>query len=515
MTPTFIRPFRSALLLCALASALLIASVKNAAAGIAELHDETATSVLDDKVKPDCHTPGMAHYNFHTQIVSLNIMDTPVGYTPPRGPDMHFTVTYNQREVLPESHPNEFTPLPGFGSKWLCNWIAYIDDFDNYREAKITAYLPGGGSHFFDFNDLLITELKSGAVMARFPFPPVTQEPATSYERKLPDGSRQVFGLRNRDEPPYRYFMTKLIDPTGQEANFDYDPLTFRLRSVTDALNQPFTITYVSNDSTSPNYYLIQTVEDFAHRSAHFEYNAQGKLWKIHDPMGITSEFLYNETGEYEPDFITTMVTPYGPTHFSQPTSIPQMAGARTLQAIEPDGGTERLEYQQGDATGIPQSDPNLPEFPPGSAPLNINFHNRNTFYWDKKAMATFPPGADGIPKFDKAKITHWLHTNNDPGDHTASNIKEREKSPLESPIYYRYSGQGDSVHVGTQGVPSIAGRRLDDGSTQFTQYEYLNPYQKITKATDALGRVTYYRYDANDRSGCSAPKESCGDRRP
>ncbi|MGH9392178.1 MAG: cysteine peptidase family C39 domain-containing protein, partial [Vicinamibacteria bacterium] len=41
-------------------------------------------------------SPGMASYSFHTLLASLHITDTPVGYTPPRGPSVHFQVTYNQ-----------------------------------------------------------------------------------------------------------------------------------------------------------------------------------------------------------------------------------------------------------------------------------------------------------------------------------------------------------------------------------------------------------------------------------
>ena len=62
-------------------------------------HDDGGTKPWDDKVCVTAPAPSaMATYNFHTQLVSLNIMDTPVGYTPPLGPDMHFTLTYNQRE---------------------------------------------------------------------------------------------------------------------------------------------------------------------------------------------------------------------------------------------------------------------------------------------------------------------------------------------------------------------------------------------------------------------------------
>jgi len=88
-------------------------------------HDPTGTKTCDAKAKPDCgsNCGPMATYNFHLQTVSLNIVDTPVGYTPPRGPDMRFTITYNQREMSPtinHSHSN-------FGSKWVCKWIAWVD----------------------------------------------------------------------------------------------------------------------------------------------------------------------------------------------------------------------------------------------------------------------------------------------------------------------------------------------------------------------------------------------------
>ena len=53
----------------------------------------------DRKCKPDCPTDGMAQYNFHALVMSLNIWDSPVGYRPPRGPLVKFKVTYNQREA--------------------------------------------------------------------------------------------------------------------------------------------------------------------------------------------------------------------------------------------------------------------------------------------------------------------------------------------------------------------------------------------------------------------------------
>ncbi len=44
--------------------------------------------------------PGMPQYDFHLLLASLNIVDTPVGHSPPFGPPVYFTLTYNQREAF-------------------------------------------------------------------------------------------------------------------------------------------------------------------------------------------------------------------------------------------------------------------------------------------------------------------------------------------------------------------------------------------------------------------------------
>jgi len=85
--------------------------------------DNNATTPDNDKAKPPCSTP-MCQYNFHTLLVSLNIEDTPVGYAPPVGPSVRFTVTYNQREA---NQPANFT-YANLGTKWTFNWLTYLED---------------------------------------------------------------------------------------------------------------------------------------------------------------------------------------------------------------------------------------------------------------------------------------------------------------------------------------------------------------------------------------------------
>jgi hypothetical protein len=53
-------------------------------------------------------------------LVSLNINDEPVGYTPPVGPAIRFMVRYNQREA------NQV--FSNLGPKWTFDWLSYITD---------------------------------------------------------------------------------------------------------------------------------------------------------------------------------------------------------------------------------------------------------------------------------------------------------------------------------------------------------------------------------------------------
>ena len=69
--------------------------------GVTYGNDPNPTTPDDPKKDQQCSAQGMAVANVHLMVVSLNITDTPVGYRPPVGPPVSFTVTYNQREAKP------------------------------------------------------------------------------------------------------------------------------------------------------------------------------------------------------------------------------------------------------------------------------------------------------------------------------------------------------------------------------------------------------------------------------
>lgn len=410
---------------------------------------------------------GMASYNVDSARVSLTITDSPVGYMPPVGPAIKFTVSYQQREIAPVQTPT----YSNLGNKWSFNWISYIIIDPSNEVADATAYGPGGGTlHYTGYNSG--TQSYASQRETRVS---LVKTGTDQYEKRFPDGSKQVFGLSDGAPVSRKLFMTQQIDPHGNAVTYSHDG-SFRLVGVTDAIGQVTTLSYeLASDPLK-----VTKVTDPFGRQAVLEYNQAGQLWKITDSIGLISQFTY-QTG----DFISKLSTAYGDTTFAMGESG---ASYRWLEITDPLGAKERIEYNNN-VSVIPFSEP------AGVVPSSVDTFNqyinyRNTFYWDKKAMKEAP--AD----YTKARITHWLHTED---INVASDIPESSKMSFENRVWNNYPGQTWAGGVGgsTSNKPSKVARLLDDGTTQLYQYEY-NNFGKTTKVTDPLGRLTTYAYAPN-----------------
>ena len=75
-------------------------------------------------------------------LVSLNIQDRPLRYSPAYGPSIDFTVTYNQKET---QQPNTFT-YSNLGPKWTFGWLSYVSDDPNSQLPLTGLYRSGGGA---------------------------------------------------------------------------------------------------------------------------------------------------------------------------------------------------------------------------------------------------------------------------------------------------------------------------------------------------------------------------------
>ncbi|PYK38123.1 MAG: type IV secretion protein Rhs, partial [Verrucomicrobia bacterium] len=401
-------------------------------------------------------------------LASLNIEDTPLRYAPPRGPAINFTVTYNQKE---SEQPQTFT-YSNLGPKWTFNWLSYVTDDPNNASATAMVYVPGGGgetySGFDSGSQSYLPDPQSHAVLVR--------TAPTAYEKRFPDGSKQVFTLGDgATSYPRKIFMTQMIDPAGNAVTIGYDS-SFRVTTITDSLGLVTTVSYELPDDPLK---ITKVTEPFSQgRSATFAY-ANGQLTTITDEIGIQSQFHY-ATGT---DFIDSLTTPYGATTFS----TGEFGNDKWIEMTDPLGGKERVEYRDN-APGISASEAVAP-----AGMTNSGLDVANTFYWDKKAMQMYPP-VNGVYDYTKARITHWAKNSEGSG----SGIAASEKALLENRVWYAYVGQSDTNHIGPSANPSQVARIVGDGTTQSSLYEY-NSIGKITKATDPNGRVMSYVYDSNN----------------
>jgi RHS repeat-associated protein len=423
---------------------------------------------------------GMPGYNFMANRASLRIIDTPIGYAPPKGPRPMFTLTYVHREAL---QPQIFS-FWNAGPKWTFDWLSYVIDNPGSASAAKRVYLRGGGDEQYSGADTIgvatSPHWRSAAVLVRTSSSPIT------YERRLRDGGVEVFGQSDgASAGARRIFLTQIIDSMGQSLTFTYDS-SLRMAAVTDALGQVTTIDYeLSSDPLK-----VTSVTDPFGRSAQLTYDSTGELVTITDEIGMTSSFTYGPG-----DFIAAMTTPYGITAFRHEPSASTSASYRMIEATDPLGATERLEFHWT-RTDISSSESSS-VVPTGFGGYNANLNKYNTFYWDKRAWSLYPGD------ISKATVTHWLITpQSDPFAYhgASSSVPHSIKKPLENRVWYAYKGQssGSEATVGTWTRPAKTARVLDDSSSQVWQATY-NDHGMITSETDPLGRQTSYTYDSND----------------
>lgn len=426
--------------------------------------DAMAGGASGDGTNPGC---GMPVYSFHLMLANLHIWDIPLGYSPPRGPAVNFRITYNHREAY---QPALFT-YANLGNRWTMDWLSYITDNPGVSMADVDLFVQGGGTeshtNFDSASSSFAPQKNSQAILVRTSSSPI------KYERRLPNGSKELFEVSNgAGTYPRKVFLTKAFDPTGDSLTFTYDA-DLRLVSVTDAIGQVTTLSY---GLTSDTLKVTQVTDPFG-RTATLEYNGSGQLDKITDVVGLASEFEYG-TG----DFIKSLITPYGTTRFN---SGDGQSVTRWVQATDPLGLSERVEFRlyTPSVTDTPLAPTDMLVLP------NMLWHEASSIFWDKKAMAEDPND------YQSGVMYHWLRSTD---IHASSNLYSSIKKPLESRVWYNYQNQTSSMQLSynTLANPTKIGRVMDDSSTQLYKFEY-NTIGNITKSTDPKNRITAYSYDS------------------
>lgn len=436
-----------------------------------------STTQSDDTILKQCPVRmGMCGYNAHTMLGSLHLTDIPVGYAPPKGPPVFIQLTYNQREANQPATFGFFNVSP----KWTLNFLSYIEDHPSVAGAGVLRYVAGGGSVAYPTNGGRYNaqtgefgpEAQTQAVLARIP----ASGPVTSYELRMPDGGKHVFGLADgATTAPRRIFLTQIVDPAGNAVTLHYDN-QLRLVSITDATGRDTTFNYETD-----NPLLVTRITDPFGRAATIRYLPSGQLAAITDVIGITSSVTYDAAG-----LVNSLTTPYGTTRFSYGESA---YNSRFLEIVDPMGFAERLEFVHA-APGILGADP---VSPPGVSNSYLTY--RNSFYWDKHALPLARPTPDASMDYTKARISHWLHTG---GSQTAPTL-ESTKNPLENRVWRTYPGQYWTYFEGTLDLPSSISRVLDDNVTVQASTATYNRLGKPLTLVDARGRQTVFTYAGND----------------
>lgn len=429
-----------------------------------------------------CH--GMPEHSFHSLLASLFVQDVPVGYAPPVGPSAFFRISYSQRDVI---QPATFT-YSNLGSKWRFNYQAYIQDDPTVAidTAKVSMNVKlhgiNGGFKTFTFN---------AAEGAKPPGKPGTgpskrhedgsfliRTGLRTYERYLPDGSKEVYGQPDGAALyPRNILLTQVVDATGATLTLNYDNAN-RLKTMVDALGRKTVLEYAGDDLK------IQKVTDPFGRSARFEYDEDGLLKRVTDVIGLATEFSYGPANgaDYPADFMNAMSTPYGTTQFS----MGEDSDARWVEALDPMGGRERLEFRKH--PNPKAVDANL--MPPGF----ISQYPGGTFYWNQRMMALYPRD------YDRSQYTRWVKGSDGEGSVDIPHSLRSPEGGDTMDTWFTYAGQPDTSMRGRVSQPSKIIRHLGEGQFQEFQYEY-NELGRPTKVIDPMGRTTLLTYDQNAQS--------------
>ncbi len=404
---------------------------------------------------------GMAVDNAYKALATLNISDIPLSYTPPIGTDMQFLCNYN---FLETNQPSTFY-FTNLTQDWTLNWSSYLTvDASN----NITVRTRGGGSEYFpytpppdNFTSPYAPDLYTQAVMA---------QDGGGYQRLLPDGSMEVFGLQDSGTSPASYFLTQVIDPQGNVTTINYGATTaaYRITGVTDAIGQTSTFAYASTVTSNPGYFQVASITDAFSRSCSFTYDSTSTyLVSITDCIGLQSQFSYLTGGS----FIYMMSTPYGVTSFYTYSNGAAQTG---LVTTFPDGTCSQIQSNIGEL--------------------------KTSYFWDREASMLYPSDSQNLPYPIYAEATTYQVEGGGTGSTgVLSSVPFILQKQQQTPIDYTYPGQPSPDNVGTSNLPILIQQGpTSTGAYQNYTYQY-NALGKVTQYIDPLNRTFTYKYAANN----------------
>lgn len=257
-----------------------------------------------------CGLPG---YSVNPINMNFKVIDTPMWWDSPVGPDIAMTVMFNSQDSQ-----NHYTP---FGNKWSFEYASYL----MITPAVLSTTPPTPAQVQVRDGDGRIEAFTATTV-------PQNGQPVTypvDYHlngdfRKLRQTAAKSFTLTHEDGTIYNYGI-----PAAMAGNADV-PL---LLSIVDRHNNTVTITHNANGAitqiahsalpgntwsityeTIAGVARITKIEDPFGRSATFGYDANARLVTQTDMGALTYSYTYTDPTAGAPLFVTSITTPTGTT---------------------------------------------------------------------------------------------------------------------------------------------------------------------------------------------------------
>lgn len=453
----------------------------------------------------------MASWSVAEPYINTWLRDTPLFYRPSRGNPVRLDLAYKQRDETDNSGPW----YTSFGLSWNCNYVSYVYAPVQSETLAYGAdvYLGGGGASHFNagatrnyYNNY---ELSWTWDAVNFKI--------TEFQLNYTDGSKDVYGFRRVDDDDacHYWFLTKKIDPAGNEIQFEYPnynstDMNVKLERIRDVDNNVTTITYITGTC------YVDTVSDPASRSVSSSYTTDGSgnklLHVLTDPVGIQSTFTYDGDG-----WPSTLVTPYGTTSFSS-TDSSAPGGfhdslERQVTITHPDTSKERyLFYSDQDEIGDGTQGYAAGQVPSGT-PLDT-FENSytnvwNSFHWSRQAYAALSSTFKSTPSHSNmnssdwrlARWRHWLGGNEYTSGAVDTLSLQRDPTPDGSTegqkTWYDYTDKGEGLpeRRGLQIMPAVIARVMPDTTTWY-QWMLLDDHGRVVTNIEkwVSGGTDFYR---------------------
>lgn len=421
---------------------------------------------LGDDTPDGCK--GMAGWSVGKLNTNLRIIDTPISYSPAVGPGVGFTVTFNSRISSQPTNPT----YSNLGKNWTHNWLQFIQDNPSQPLADVGRQRISGGLETYRYYDgttgFYALQPRSSSKLEK--------TGTASYILHYPNGGKAVFTKSDGTvSGTRRIFITKEIDPFGNELNFEYDAAS-RLTKLIDATGKETLLAY----NYTPDPYRITSVTDPYGRVASLTYHASGKLASTTDTIEIKSEFFYE--GDLE---LNKLKTPYGETLFE--TVL--LNTKRQVTITDPKGFRSRYETVSWEpaAAGLPDGLTAQENVNPEVAVATTDYSTRVTYHWSEKQMY-FHEG-------DYSKATQYFWMRSPVSSYVATEVLKAVRKPFVNMTFFKYPNQTALHLAGTLDKPITTATRLPNGQVQINRAEY-NDWGLPAKLTDPIGRETLIDYD-------------------